>query len=171
MKTKRKLQTMLLALSISLFFIPNSLWSQSSPNKSQGRHEIKINALHILLESIEVSYDYVLGEQSTVGLSLGVSTQENLGYEYMLVPNYKLFFNEKKAAGFFIEANSALYSEKNRGEENTFGFGLGIAIGGKFINKKGFIGELILGGGRNFSNTDLIGEAYPRFGISIGKRF
>jgi hypothetical protein len=162
MKTKRKFKTLLLTMCAPLFFVSNPLWSQSDTNKRPGQHEIKLNGLHILLESIEISYDFVIGEQSTVGASFAASSQGNLGYDYMLVPNYKLFFNEKKAAGFFIELNSAVVSDVD-----DLNFGMGIAIGGKFLNKKNFIGEIILGGGRTFNNNG----AYGRFGISIGKRF
>jgi hypothetical protein len=175
MKITQK-STMAVAILFLLFLCTNRTWSQSETDNNSGKHEIKINGLYILLEYIEISYDYVLGEQSTVGISLSVSAGGDIGYDYMINPNYKLFFNEKKASGFFIEANSALYSGTYGdwifgGDNNAFGFGLGIAIGGKFMNKQGFIGELILGGGRNFANTDVIGDGYPRFGISIGKRF
>ena len=51
------------------------------------------------------------------------------------------------------------------------GLGLGLAIGGKFLTKNGFIGEIYIGGGRNFINTDKIDGGYPRIGVSIGKRY
>ena len=101
----------------------------------------------------------------------------------MVFPNYRIFFGEKRAAGFFIEANSAIFSQRFQKDlifgsvndpatdDTKIGWGLGIAVGGKFLTKNGFIGEIYVGGGRNFINTDKIDGGYPRVGISIGKRF
>lgn len=46
---------------------------------------------------------------------------------------------------------------------------MGIAAGGKFLTKNGFVGEIYGGVGRLFGNSNV--EAYPRGGITIGKRF
>ena len=54
--------------------------------------------------------------------------------------------------------------------EDQIDFALGLALGGKFITKKGFVGELYLGAGGNLFNENAI-DAVPRFGISLGKRF
>ncbi len=51
--------------------------------------------------------------------------------------------------------------------ETNMGAGLGIAIGWKYLSRNNWIGEIYLGGGRDFINDG----GYPRLGISIGKRF
>lgn len=176
MKTKLKLTTLFLLLySLS--------WGQSKKDGLGGRHELKLNALSTLGGYFESSYDYILNDESSLGISAGFSFDKDIEYNFMIVPNYRFFFGKKPAAGFFIEANVAIFSQEeqrssfignfsaNNGRSHM-GLGAGIAIGGKFLsNKKGFIGELFVGGGRNFINKDLIDSGYPRIGISIGKRF
>jgi hypothetical protein len=54
-------------------------------------------------------------------------------------------------------------------EENKFGFGLGIAVGSKFVTTSGFVFDVYAGLGRNLLESD--GQAYPRLGLTIGKRF
>ena len=161
MKTGQIFKITLIA-SLILFFVTHESWSQDESDPNNGKHEIKVNGLYILLEAFEFSYDHILGEQSSVGVSIGFTFDDDLGYDFMVVPNYKLFFNEKKAAGFYIELNSAVVND-----ESEVDFGMGIAIGGKFLNRNNFIGEIVLGGGRYFSSDG----GYPRLGISIGKRF
>ena len=45
------------------------------------------------------------------------------------------------------------------------------AAGGKFLTRNGFLGEAYLGVGRSFGRNSNNNEAYPRVGITIGKRF
>lgn len=109
------------------------------------------------------------------------STSVNFG----VIPHFRFYFGAKKASGFFIEANTAVVSIEeydytlnftstsasfiNTAKRNVTAFGLGAAAGGKFLTKSGFVGEAYLGLGRLFGNHD--DEFYPRFGITIGKRF
>mgnify|MGYP000146115486 CR=1 FL=1 len=48
-------------------------------------------------------------------------------------------------------------------------FGFGAAAGVKLLARNGFVGEVYLGLGRLFGES--IAGAYPRVGISLGKRF
>jgi hypothetical protein len=48
-------------------------------------------------------------------------------------------------------------------------FGFGAAIGVKLLTRNNFVGELVMGVGRLFGKPQI--EAYPRLGVSIGKRF
>ncbi len=176
MKTKLKL-TMVFLLLYSLS------WGQSEKDGLGGRHELKLNALSTLAGYFEASYDYILNDESSLGISAGFSFDQDIEYNFMIVPNYRFFFGKKPASGFFIEANMAIFSQEEQANafigtvnanngNNHLGLGAGIVIGGKFIStKNGFVGELFAGGGRNFLNKDLIDSGYPRIGISIGKRF
>ncbi|MCB0458635.1 MAG: DUF3575 domain-containing protein [Flavobacteriaceae bacterium] len=179
MKASKKLFSQYLFIVLCVF-LSSSLFAQDVKNHTNGNNEFKINVGSLLLEFPEFSYDYIINEESTAGVSLAFSIDKGIGYKFFVYPNYRLFFGRKRAAGFFIEGNAAFYSQKYENydnahyiniKNNAMGFGLGIAVGGKFITKNGFIGELYLGGGRNFLNTDKIDEGYPRIGISIGKRF
>ncbi|MDT0553240.1 DUF3575 domain-containing protein [Urechidicola vernalis] len=147
------------------------------------RNEIKLNLMYLLGSTIDIAYEHILNENSSLGISLMHTLNEkNSMWKYGITPYYRMFFGKKEASGFFIEGNMAFYSEEiNYGTwiyfgtpppvEFETGFGAGFAIGGKFVNKNGFLVELYLGAGRNFINTDIIEEYYPRAGISIGKRF
>jgi hypothetical protein len=168
-------QCCLIVMFITL--MPVLLFSQDSV--SFKRNEIKFNVGYLLGGYPEISYERVLNDESSVGLSAGVNI-ENVIYKFSFIPYYRVYFGKKPAAGFFMEGNLALFSQDGaeydyrRGIQtytNFLGFGAGIGLGGKFITKKGFIVELLGGLGRNFVNSDVINEVYPRFGISIGKRF
>jgi hypothetical protein len=60
----------------------------------------------------------------------------------------------------------------NGSREFETSFALGVSVGGKFVSKKGFSTELLLGVGRNLLNSDNNNDdAYGRVGISLGYRF
>jgi len=127
----------------------------------------------------EVSYERILSEDFSLGATLGVSLDEDeYPLNFGLMPYARWFFGgssqnlQKYGAGFFIEANGALLSQKEDwdGAENTtseFGAGLGLALGWKYLTRNNWVGEFYFGAGRDFVNDG----AYPRLGISIGKRF
>lgn len=47
---------------------------------------------------------------------------------------------------------------------------MGVSVGGKFVSKKGFTTELLLGVGRNLVKSENT-EAFGRIGVSLGYRF
>lgn len=147
-----------------------------------SKHELKVNALYLVLGLPEVSYEYIINEESAVGISAAFSVEENMGLDFMMTPYYRIYFGKKPAAGFFLEGNAAVFSEREvfgiydngnyyEEEDKAFGAGLGLGIGAKFMTKSGWIGEILGGLGRNFIEKDRISEIYPRFGITLGKRF
>lgn len=158
------------------------VYSQDNP-KHDGQNEFKANIGSLLADLPEIGYEYLLNEESGLGISVAFSIDDDVSYRFMTFPYYRMYFGKKKASGFFIEGNSAVFFQRIQRsaffgtvndpttDASVMGFGLGIAIGGKFLTKSAFIGELYVGGGRNFINTDKINEGYPRIGISIGKRF
>ncbi len=150
----------------------NCLLGQSPADP--GKNELKINAVYLLAGYPEITYERILGEESSVGMSVGFALDESFGLNFGMFPYYRLFFGKKRAAGFFVEGNGALYSEQldlPTGEATKTAAGLGLALGGKFLTKGGWVAELYAGAGRNFLNTDDLSAVYPRFGIQIGKRF
>lgn len=161
-----------LVLFIVLFAgVTYSLKGQKDTTNITGTNEIKINAPLLLAGFAEIAYEKILGEESGVGLSLGFALDNGIDYRFQATPYYRLYFGKKRAAGFFAEGNAGFFSERVNDSDTEFGAGLGLAIGGKFITRKQWIAELFLGLGRNFVNNTLVSEAYPRIGISIGKRF
>ena len=127
----------------------------------------------------ELSYERLISDNSSVGASVAFSLdkKEDMDLRFSFTPCYRMFFGQKKAAGFFIEANSIIvkyvdtiyYNESTNTYETKTGFGLGAAAGAKFLTKNNLIGEVYGGVGRVFGDNSL--GAYPRFGITLGKRF
>ena len=177
----------LICLSIS------SLKAQQSP-ELMHRHELKLNlGSSVFISFSEVSYEYILSEDMSVGAAVGFGFDTNNGddYSFKATPFARWFFSHKErqpATGFFLEANGAMgtqdiyrYSETSTGgyklgvHDSMFTAGLGLAVGWKYLSKNNWTGELLLGAGRNFIydkdyNDDDI-SLYSRIGISIGKRF
>ena len=161
--------------------------AQDAPAK---QNEVKLNLGTTIFGLFpEVSYERVFTEDFSAGASLGVGlSSDDYPYNFAFTPFARWFFGgnstnlQKYGAGFFIEANGALFSGnilKSRtytsGEytsvsintENGFGAGLGLGVGWKYLSRNNWVGELMIGAGRDFVNDG----AYPRMGISIGKRF
>lgn len=150
-------------------------------NNLDKEHEFHLNMGSFINGAPEISYYYLLNDESSLGVALRVATDKDNEYRFLISPNYRIFFGKKPAAGFFVGSNMAVFSRyeqlpaffgtRSNYDRTEIGFGVGLEIGGKFITKSGWIGELFMGIGRNFVNTDIIGDYYPRVGVSIGKRF
>lgn len=151
-----------------------------------GNNEIKLNLPYMIAGLPEVSYERIIDDNAAAGISFAFSLESvnNMTTRFMVTPYYRLYFGKEKAKGFFIEANAAVVGQKDYVYDNfsgsyttdtvsTTNFGLGAAVGAKFLNKNGYIGELYGGLGRVFgiNDTDMFSDLYPRLGISIGKRF
>ncbi len=180
-------KTFFLALFLGAFA---SSFAQETPNQFDKSNEFKLNAAYLLSGLVEFSYERILSDESSIGVSTGLSFDEEVwNVKFELIPYYRFFFGNKRGAGFFIEANTAFYTydydeyyyddyydgfasspvEFDNHEENKFGFGLGIAVGGKFVTTSGFVFDVYAGLGRNLLESD--GQVYPRLGLTIGKRF
>ncbi|WP_231459513.1 MULTISPECIES: hypothetical protein [unclassified Pedobacter] len=172
--------------------ISKSVKAKSEAIGHGGNNEIKINLLYTVIGLPEVSYERLLEDNMGIGISVAINlTDEDVfgsRLNYIIAPHYRLYFGAKKANGFFIEGGAAVvsykefdysslaytsypagydYSELNKNYTN---FGLGAAVGAKFLTRNGFTGEVYGGIGRLLGNSNAI-EAYPRIGITIGKRF
>ena len=158
-------------ITILAVFCSTLAFSQSEIN------EFKVNILYTAIGMPELSYERLISDNSSVGASVAFSLdkKEDMDLRFSFTPYYRMFFGQKKAAGFFIEANSIVvnYVDTYNGSTNTYetktGFGLGAAAGAKFLTKNNLIGEVYGGVGRVFGDNSL--GAYPRFGITLGKRF
>ena len=132
----------------------------------------------------EITYERVFREDMSFGVSVGLLTRSenwNDRIIFNVTPYARWFFGgsrtsmNKPGAGFFVEANGAiLYREVWNwsgggliNNNNEFGAGVGMGIGWKFVSANNWTSEILLGGGRDFINDML----YPRFGVSVGRRF
>lgn len=148
-------------------------------------NEVKLNLATTIFGSYpEISYERILDSDISVGASAGVGLGDDYFLNFALIPYFRWFFGgshetlQKYGAGFYLEANGAIFSYEYNDYDyygGAFysdtavetGVGLGLAIGWKYLTKNNWVGDFYLGAGRDFANDG----AYPRFGISIGKRF
>ncbi|MFD2822775.1 DUF3575 domain-containing protein [Lacinutrix iliipiscaria] len=186
----------LLGLLLLTSFI--SFSQVSEQEEKVKRSEIKANAFNLILfKSLDFSYEYLLDSESSVGASVLINLRdtdsgEDVFYneKFAFTPYYRRYFSSKYAWGFFIEAfgmfnvqddtvDEYLYNEITNDYEYTFNdetsnnLAFGIAVGGKFVSKKGFLFEVFGGVGRNIiqSNNDVGSEFVPRLGATFGWRF
>lgn len=186
------------SIAILSFFILTSMYcieAQDYNTELTHRHELKLNlGSSVFLAFPEISYEYLLSEDMSVGgaVGFGFDTDNGDDYSFKATPFLRWFFGRKShqpATGFFLEANGALgtqdiYSLRTTPGNNNnwvstsqsmFTAGLGLAVGWKYLSKNNWTGELFMGLGRNFVYdkvyTDDDISLYSRIGISIGKRF
>ena len=161
------------------------------PQDTDKKHEIKLNALGLLTsEWIDVSYEYLLSEESSFGVALqfGLDDENQIADTYRtfsITPYYRRYFSSKYARGFYVEGFGMLHTFKEdffvfdspapgvsgQVEEKRTNFALGISVGGKFISKGGFTTDIYAGLGRNLGNNNFDYEVVGRIGISVGYRF
>ncbi len=156
--------------------------SQINEDPYLAKHEVKLNALMLVAGAVEVGYEYLLNDESGVGISAFVAYDEDIkdNIQYYISPYYRYYFGKKYAGGFFLEGFAMLNNSErdldiffdDDEDDWVTDLALGIGLGGKWITKKGFVGEINYGIGRNLfkadeSEFDFIGK----FGISIGYRF
>ena len=165
---------LLLLLSITTISFAQEK-TEEFPQDINKKHEVKINALGLLVfEWLDVSYEYLINNESSfgTGLLIGVNNDNDLDQyrKFSLTPYYRRYFSSKFARGFFVEGFGMLHSYENHiynyyydqngnynqnySRNNQTDFAVGISVGGKFISKKGFTTELLLGIGRNFADSD-----------------
>lgn len=153
---------------------------KTSPIENENFNELKLNALFLILGALEVTYERTLNEESGIGVTVFLPIDDEVSddIKYYISPYYRFYFGEKYASGFFLEGFGMLNST-NR-DINFFGgeddfrtdFALGIGLGGKWITKSGFIGEINFGIGRNlFNNNNTDYEIIGKGGITLGYRF
>lgn len=153
----------------------------SSEEKFKLKHEVKLNLIYPLAEIIELNYDLIINEDFSVGLGLNYWFDSDAIIDYQILPYFRFYpLEQKPGAGFFIEANTSILSLTTDyydvsfhsdpvQEETSTVFGMGVATGFKFLSKGNFVTELYGGAGRVIGEDDT--QFYPRFGITLGKRF
>lgn len=149
------------------------------------RDELRINMTNLIIfKWVDFSYERVLNEESSVGVGVLFSLNDD-DYiidelrEFSITPYYRHFFSNQYAEGFFVEGFAMLHSgseeiylefDDELIDEDFTDFAIGLSAGFKAVSKRGFVAELYLGIGRDlFGNSDL--ELVSRGGIALGYRF
>lgn len=164
-------------------YITTQAQEKTESYSNQKSHELKINALFLVIGAFDVTYEHLLSEESGLGINVFLPYDSDIkdDINYYISPYYRFYFGKKYAAGFFLEGFGMLNSVNEDvlvdvagpPEEKTFtDFALGIGLGGKWVTNSGFVGELSLGVGRNlFNANDSTEEFVGKIGITLGYRF
>lgn len=181
-------------IAFSLYITSLSVFSQGLVEEhQQKKNEIQLNVLYpIAFKSVEVSYERLLNEDNTIGLTTLYANYEILHNHYMIAPFVRKYFNRGYAKGFYLElfvaANGGTYDEdyynsywdetnqqwiytyeNEKKSYNDVAFGLG--AGYKFLSSDHFVGNIHAGIARNMFTNDYPVELIGKGGISIGYRF
>lgn len=162
------------------------------------KHEIKLGAIKALAGAIiEGTYEYIYSESFTYGASiLGNLDSKNNNYpeKFSVTPFARMYFSEPRyygAKGFFVEGfakfiagqqdystyeefyspDGVYYSTYTEDKRNFTAGSAGIALGWKWINKSGFVFEILAGAGRNFGGNGDTPDATFRGDFNLGYRF
>ena len=185
-----------------LLFTSFVTFAQEAEQEDQVFHsEVKVNAFNLIVfKSVDFSYEYLIDSESSVGISALINLQdkEDRDFEdgpyynerFAITPYYRRYFSSRYAWGFFLEAFGSYNVQDDTTEdyiyfaeiddydyvysdETSNNVAFGIAVGGKFVTKKGFLFEVFGGVGRNIiTSNDAIGSEFvPRLGATLGWRF
>lgn len=154
------------------------------------KHEIRLDAVEVLaVNTLEFNYEYVLSKYTGLGaaISIGFEDDGESSYQnFAFTPYFRQYFFNKKdygARGLFAEgllqvaSGEDTYTDFNEvgGFREVVGdwtnFGIGFALGQKWVSKNGFVLEISLGGGRYFGEEEFSPEAFFRGGVLVGYRF
>ena len=160
-------------------------------NKLLGQNEIKIDFLDfVLFPALTVGYEKSRNSSTAFCATMFINFNGDIGNDwndkFTITPYYRFYFLESQdygGYGVFAEIFGKLTFGENEYYDNIspnlvsdsyFDIAPGLAVGRKWINRKGFTFELMFGVGRNLlydekdSNRS---SGTVRAGISIGKRF
>jgi hypothetical protein len=171
-------------ISLLLIAIINSsvLFAQSDTT-AKGNNELKINIVSLVLGAPEVFYERSMNQSSSFGLAVLMGIDDMTDYRFAAIPYYRLYFGQKEATGFFIEANTGLITaNQDRYHYNSLGHttliskhwttvGFGVAAGVKLFSRYGMFLDAYYGVGKLIGGSRVLSRNYPRRGITIGKRF
>lgn len=150
---------------------------------SFAQQEIKLDLFDALVfKTVEVSYEYYLGDQSSAGLSVlwnferrGVDFRYN--EDRMITPFFRHYFTNAEVWNMFGEVFLGISSGEKETGTNATGFNytqytdgaLGVGVGTKYTSGALVI-DAHIGIGRNLfsSNSPIIA---PRAGVGVGYRF
>ncbi len=147
-----------------------------------AQNEIKVNALYLVAGAVEITYERYLNDESSFGISAMVPYIDDSDVNYYISPYYRIYFGKNPVSGFYLEGFGMLNSVKEdfyiisgfdpmNDNKNVTDFALGIGLGGKWVTKGNFIGEIGVGFGRNLFENNRDYEFVGKIGITVGYRF
>ena len=168
-------------LTLFIFLNAYLMNAQAYPRFSND-HEIKFNiGLFLANTTIEGSYEYFLGEDTSIGGTLYFdSDATDYNGNFGFGPNLRAYFGFAPRSGFFAEAFGLYYTGEDEVPNNTLGMpnneysstALGLGIGTKWVTRsQRFSIEINAGLGRNINPEDFQDSFMYRGGLSIGFRF
>ena len=160
-------------------------------NKLLGQNEIKIDFLDfVLFPALTVGYEKSRNSSTAFGATMFINFNGDIGNDwndkFTITPYYRFYFLESQdygGYGVFAEIFGKLTFGENEYYDNIspnlvsdsyLDIAPGLAVGRKWINRKGFTFELMFGVGRNLlydEDVNGMNTATIRSGVSIGKRF
>lgn len=192
----RKIYCVLLLCGASAF--AQEPVQEAKPDVLARKHEFKLGAIKLLSGGIaEITYERIHSDDFTYGVSLlGNLDAKGNSYpeDFSVTPFTRMYFTEPKyygAKGFFVEAfgkfitgkdtqevhdvypttdGDAYYVYYEKRRSYTAG-SVGIAIGWKWINRSGFVFEILGGAGRNLGGNSNTPNASFRGDFNLGYRF
>ena len=162
---------------------------------SLGENELKIDFLDFLIfPALTIGYEKINNSSSGFGTTLFLNlggkdtTGDVFSDKFALTPYYRFYFLQSEdfgGYGIFAEIFTRFSSGKYRAYNvlggsskitNYFDIAPGLAVGRKWINRKGFTFELLFGVGRNITSSDDENSSgrtagRVRAGVTLGKRF
>ncbi len=166
---------------------------------SLGQYELRVDFLDFLIfPALTVGFEKINNSTSGYGatLFLNLGGEDTIGDVYSdklaLTPYYRFYFLQSEDfcghgmfAEIFAKFSSGKYKKFNDFYDQNpsnktlsyFDVAPGLAVGRKWINRKGFTFELLFGVGRNLLNSESDennssrSAGTIRAGVSIGKRF
>lgn len=153
-------------------------------SKNIGTSELKIDFLSLLaVPALSVGYEKMNNTSTAYGARMLLSFDDrnsDITDKFSITPYYRLYFFESEdfgGKGLFTEVFSKFalgktenyeYNTNTTRTKNYSDIALGVAIGRKWINRKGYTFEFLIGFGRNLIDEN----ASPTiFSLSLGKRY
>ncbi len=152
-------------------------------------NELKVGAVKLLAGPIlDLEYERILSKFTSYGGNIVVQLEKNTYlYDFSISPFFRMYFTETKeygSKGFFAQAFIGYYWGEGQyydihddiyyfdGRTKRFNvFGTGFGIGKKWVNKQGFVLQILMGGGRTIGGkTTAPGELFHG-DVAVGYRF
>ena len=182
----KKISFLFLAICYSITSL-----GQSDDLPANRQHEFRFDAIEAIASAnLEISYEYIVNKYSGFGgsITVGLDNDDISNLRFAITPYYRQYFFNKKdygARGLFVEGfgqfsvfetlestfNNIVGDSFDVEETTESAFGLGLAVGQKWVSKNGFVFEISTGLGRRFgSDIQDVDEFFFRGGILIGYR-
>lgn len=173
-----------LAIALLLAFTTAAVAQEPETGIMGRRHEVKAGAVKLLAGAIlEGTYEYIQNRDFTFGASLLYNFDRDNEYpeDISITPFARFYFQETKeygAKGFFVEGFAKythgrdIYENSSISVEEEYDTGaLGLALGKKWMNRTGFVFEILAGAGRNLGGSDAAPDVVFRGDLFLGYRF